>query len=125
MSGGGETIALNICTFIAPKALTEETTADFYLHAVIFIIHILDPGNELTSIEAISHRFVLVTLRTDTKLQWRLVTLVRKIKLFLIIFVIDYSGLIKCTVNVPTWLSDGILYTSESNSMVQALNGTA
>lgn len=25
----------------------------------------------------------------------------------------------------PTWLSDGILYTSESNSMVQALKGTA
>lgn len=86
--------------FIAPKPLTEETTADFYLHAVIFIIHILDPGNELTSIEAISHRFVLVTLRTDTKLECRLVNLVRKIKLFLIIFVIDYSEFIKCTVNV-------------------------
>lgn len=25
----------------------------------------------------------------------------------------------------PTWLSDGMLYTSESKSMVQALNGTA
>ena len=26
-----------------------------YLHAVIFVIHILNPGNELASIEAISH----------------------------------------------------------------------
>lgn len=25
----------------------------------------------------------------------------------------------------PTWLSSGMLYTSESSSMVQALNGTA
>lgn len=58
--------------FIAPKPLTEKITADVYLHAVIFIIHILDPGNELTSIEAISHRFVLVTLKTYTKLQYRL-----------------------------------------------------
>lgn len=38
-------------------------TPDTYLHAVIFIIHILDPGNKLASIETISHRFVLITLR--------------------------------------------------------------
>lgn len=61
-------------------SLTEDITAhikplqsaDTYLHAVIFIIHILDPGNKLTCVEAISHRFVLITLRTQTKLQCRL-----------------------------------------------------
>lgn len=47
-------------------------SADIYLHAVIFIIHVLDPRNELTSVEAISHRFVLITLRMNTKSQHRL-----------------------------------------------------
>lgn len=43
-------------------------SADIYLHAVIFVIHILDPGNELTSVEAISHRFVLITLGAYTQI---------------------------------------------------------
>lgn len=38
-----------------------------YLHTVIFVIHILDPGNELTGVEAISYRFVLITLRTESQ----------------------------------------------------------
>lgn len=38
-----------------------------YLHAVIFIVHVLDPGNELTSVEAISDRFVFITLRKKKK----------------------------------------------------------
>lgn len=45
------------------KELRQGFDVDAYLHAVVFIIHILDPGNELTSIEAISDRFVLITLR--------------------------------------------------------------
>lgn len=38
-----------------------------YLHAVVFIVHVLDPGNELTSVEAISDRFVFITLRKKKK----------------------------------------------------------
>lgn len=38
-------------------------TANAYLHTVIFIVHVLDPGNELTSVEAISDRFVFIALR--------------------------------------------------------------
>lgn len=34
-----------------------------HLHAVILVIYILDPGNELTGIETISHRLVFITLR--------------------------------------------------------------
>lgn len=49
---------------IRVKPFTQDLTANFYLHAVVFIVHILDPGNELTSVEAISHRFVLITLTT-------------------------------------------------------------
>lgn len=57
---------LGIYTRLWYKAFKWKHNSDIYLHAVIFIIHILDPGNELTSIEAISHRFVLITLRTYT-----------------------------------------------------------
>lgn len=33
-----------------------------HLHAVVLIIHILNPGDKLPSIEAISHRLVFVPL---------------------------------------------------------------
>lgn len=51
------------------NTLNDGFIMNIYLHAVIFIIHILDPGNKLTSIKAISHRFVLITLRTYNKAQ--------------------------------------------------------
>lgn len=38
------------------------TTELEYLHTVVFIVHVLYPGNELARIEAVSHRFVLITL---------------------------------------------------------------
>lgn len=91
MSGGGETKHKStwyMHDITVSKPLTEDITANFYLHAVIFIIHILDPGNELASVEAISHRFVLITLRTYTKLQCRLCNGLGKIRLPLIKFVI-------------------------------------
>lgn len=89
--GGGETKHKStwyMHDITVSKPLTEDITANFYLHAVIFIIHILDPGNELASVEAISHRFVLITLRTYTKLQCRLCNGFGKIRLPLIKFVI-------------------------------------
>lgn len=33
-----------------------------HLHAVVLIIHILNPGDKLPSIEAISHRLVFIPL---------------------------------------------------------------
>lgn len=94
-------------------------SAAIYLHAVIFIIHVLDPGNELTSVETISHRFVFITLRKQIKLQCRWC--------YNDSLKVTYNRLITlvCICVFSTWLSDGMLYTSESRSMVQALNGTA
>lgn len=45
----------------------QDCAVNVYLHAVVFIIHVLDPGNELTSVEAISDRFVFITLRKTLK----------------------------------------------------------
>lgn len=41
-----------------------ETKGCVYLHAVVFVVHILDPGDELAGVEAVSHRLVLIALRT-------------------------------------------------------------
>lgn len=113
-----------MCLVYANEHVIKAFKPHSYLHAIIFIIDILDPRNELTSIEAIPHRFVLITLATHTMSQRRsgkyspsVTSLVKKvsIKNALIIYLYIFF----------TWLSDGILYTSESSSMVQALNGTA
>lgn len=53
------------------KLLNKGIKPRSYLHAIIFIIDILDPRNELTSVEAISHRFVLITLAKQTMSQCR------------------------------------------------------
>lgn len=51
---------------VVSKTLPDVVKVNIYLHAVILVIHILDPGNELASIEAISDRFVLITLRVKS-----------------------------------------------------------
>lgn len=34
-----------------------------HLHAVVLVVHVLEPGDELARVEAVAHRLVLVALR--------------------------------------------------------------
>lgn len=73
MSGGGESKyknTWNMQLIVVSKTSPDVVKVNIYLHAVILVIHILDPRNELASIEAISDRFVLITLRVKTKLKY-------------------------------------------------------
>lgn len=86
------------------KLLNKGIKPHSYLHAIIFIIDILDPRNELTGVEAIPHRFVLITLATHTMSQCRsgkhspsVISLVKKVSiknaLIIYLYILFYLAL--------------------------------
>lgn len=57
-----------------------------HLHPVVFVIHVLQPGNELSRIETVSDRFVFVSLRMGQQRE-RLVLCCKQLRVSQAVFI--------------------------------------